>query len=53
MPCPLIIGNDGSIRRIVADKYSVTVRPTAISFDPLLHRPRRNECNFLRRHVIR
>src|SRR5437764_15156830 len=52
MTRPLVIGDNGGVGRIVADKNSVAVRPTAISLNPLLHRSRRNKSNFLRSHVI-
>src|ERR1044071_9169206 len=47
----LIVGNNGRIRRIVADKYGITVRPAAVCWDALLGRARRNKCYLLRQKI--
>src|SRR5690349_20781036 len=51
MPLPLIVSDDCCVGRIIADKSSIAVGPSAASFNPLLDRPRRNESNFLSQKI--
>src|SRR5262249_44954953 len=43
----LIVGNDGRVRRIIADKNGVTIRPATVTLNTLLDGSRRNKANLL------
>jgi hypothetical protein len=53
MTLALVIIDHGSVRRIIANKNRVAIRPSAAPFDSLLHRTRRNERNFLLHQIRR
>src|SRR4029077_8492072 len=46
----LIINDCRCIWRIIADENSVASRPAAAALNPLLHRLRLHECDFLAKH---
>ena len=51
MAAALVVGNDGSIRRIITDKDSIAIGPTTAALDALLHRTRGNKGDFLRQEL--
>src|SRR6478735_4752653 len=51
MTLALIIVDHGGVRRILANENRVTIGPSPLALDPLLHRPRRNERNILLQQI--
>src|SRR6476646_8534587 len=51
MTLALIIVDHGGVRRILANEYRITIGPSPLALDPLLHRPRRNERNILLQQI--
>src|SRR6476469_2151702 len=51
MTLALIIVDHGGIRRILANENRVTIGPSPLALDPLLHRPRQNERNILLQQI--
>src|SRR5437868_2028251 len=51
MPRFLVVGNNRGVRRIVPDKYGITIRPATVTLNTLLDGPRRNKAHLLRQQL--